>query len=401
MYIFKAAVVGAGAMGGSIAQVISYSGLPVVVKDIDQHALDLAREKAESIYQDRVRKGKMGASEVASKMALISYQLDYEGFDDVDIVIEAVPEKMSIKQAVYKELDAACHPGAIFASNTSALSISEMAAATKRPNKMIGMHFFNPANVMKLVEVIPGSQTDAETVQDVVSFSQDLRKIPVVVKECAGFLVNRLLGPYLNEAAYALQEGAATANQIDGQATGAGMPMGPFMLADMLGLDVCYDAAGTMYKAYGERFRPAEIMGKLYQHRKLGQKSGAGFYTYSDETPPSLEDLITEVQRETNLLTSDFAVDRIILPMVNEAIYALQEQVAGIGDINTAMMAGAGMRVGPLALADERGLDEILSRLEAYEQQFGARFTPAPMLREKVAAGELGKKSGKGFQEYS
>ncbi len=401
MFIFKAAVVGAGAMGGSIAQVISYSGLPVIVKDVDQGRLDAAMQKARSIYEDRVKKGKMNASQAEDRMALITPQLDYAGFDDVDIVIEAVPEKMSIKQAVFHELDIICHPGAILASNTSALSISEMAQVTERPNKVIGMHFFNPAHVMKLVEVIPGQQTDDETIEDVSNFARDLRKIAVVVKECPGFLVNRLLAPYLNEAAYALQEGAATTSQIDGAATQAGMPMGPFMLADMLGLDICYHAGATMYQAYGERMRPAELMQKMYAAGRLGQKAGRGFYTYGDDTPPSLDELITQVQRETGKLTQDFNVDRILLPMMNEAALALDEGIAGIADINTAMMAGAGMPVGPLAMADEIGLDEVLQRLEAYEQQFGPRFTPAPLLRRKVAAGELGKKSGRGFMEYA
>jgi 3-hydroxyacyl-CoA dehydrogenase len=401
LFIFKAAVVGAGAMGGSIAQVISYAGLPVVVKDVDQHQLDLAMQKAQGIYEDRVKKGKMNPSQVAEKMSLIIPQLTYDGFDDVDIVIEAVPEKMNIKQAVLRELDGVCHPGAIFASNTSALSISEMAEATNRPNKVIGMHFFNPAHVMKLVEVIPGQQTDDETIDDVSNFARDLRKIAVVVKECPGFLVNRLLAPYLNEAAYALQEGAASTNQIDGAATGAGMPMGPFMLSDMLGLDICYHAGKTMYEAYGERMRPAELMQAMYDAGRLGQKAGRGFYTYGDETPPTLDELITQIQRATGKLTKSFNVDRILLPMMNEAALALDEGIAGIADINTAMMAGAGMPVGPLAMADEMGLDEVLKRLEAYEQQFGPRFTPAPLIRQKVAAGELGKKSGHGFMEYA
>ncbi|MGQ9668210.1 MAG: 3-hydroxyacyl-CoA dehydrogenase family protein, partial [Anaerolineae bacterium] len=209
MYIFKAGVVGAGAMGSEIAQVISYSGLPVVLKDVDQAMLDKGMERIRDIYQRRVDKGKMSAGEMQSKLDLIQPTLTYDGFEDVDIVIEAVPEKMSIKQRVFAELDEVCPEGTIFASNTSALSISEMAAATKRPAKVIGMHFFNPAHVMKLVEIIPGLDTSQETVDDVVMFAESLRKIPVVVQECPGFLVNRLLMPYLNEAVKALEEGAA------------------------------------------------------------------------------------------------------------------------------------------------------------------------------------------------
>src|SRR3972149_5755617 len=180
MYIFKAAVVGAGAMGPGIAQVISYSGLPVVLKDVDQAVLDKGMAYVRKIYQGRVDKGKMSASEMDSKLSLVMPALDYSEFGDVDIVIEAVPEKMALKKKVLAELDAACPEGTIFASNTSALSITEMGAATTRPHKMVGMHFFNPAHVMKLVEIIRGEATDEETVQDVVTFTESLRKIPVV-----------------------------------------------------------------------------------------------------------------------------------------------------------------------------------------------------------------------------
>ncbi|MGB9592956.1 MAG: 3-hydroxyacyl-CoA dehydrogenase family protein, partial [Anaerolineae bacterium] len=236
MYIFKAAVVGAGAMGGGIAQVISFSGLPVVLKDIDQAALNKGMETIRNIYQSRVEKGKMSAGEMQSKLDLVTSTLTYDGFEDVDIVIEAVPEKMSIKKRVFAELDEVCPEHTIFASNTSALSISEMAAATKRPGKVIGMHFFNPAHVMKLVEIIPGLDTTQETIDDVVMFTESLRKIPVVVQECPGFLVNRLLMPYLNEAVYALQEGTETATNIDAAMRDFGWPMGPFQLMDMLGI---------------------------------------------------------------------------------------------------------------------------------------------------------------------
>ena len=178
MYIFKAGVVGAGTMGGEIAQVISFSGLPVVLKDVDQKMLDKGMETVRHIYQSRVDKGKMSAGEMESKIALVEPTLTYDGFADVDIVIEAVPEKMEIKKKVLAELDAVLPETAIFASNTSALSISEMAAATKRPGKVIGMHFFNPAHVMKLVEIIPGLETTQETIDDVVMFTESLRKLP-------------------------------------------------------------------------------------------------------------------------------------------------------------------------------------------------------------------------------
>jgi 3-hydroxyacyl-CoA dehydrogenase len=250
VYIFKAAVVGAGTMGGEIAQVITYSGLPVVMKDIDQAMLDKGMAKIRSIYQRRVDKGKMSEGDMQAKLDLVTPTLTYDEFGDVDIIVEAVPEKMAIKQAVLKELEEVCPEETIFASNTSALSISEMGAATGRPHKMVGMHFFNPAHVMKLVEVIPGLDTSEETVDDVVMFAEGLRKIPVVVQECPGFLVNRLLMPYLNEATKALEEGAATAAEIDQAVVTWGMPMGPFTLMDMLGIDVCGHVGDYLYSEY-------------------------------------------------------------------------------------------------------------------------------------------------------
>ena len=216
----------------------------------------------------------MSAGEMQSKLDLITPTLDYGEFADVDIVIEAVPEKMSLKQRIFQELDKVCPEGTIYASNTSALSITEMGRATQRPQKMIGMHFFNPAHVMKLVEIIKGEDTDPETVDDLVAFTESLRKIPVVVKECPGFLVNRLLMPYLNEATLCLQEGAATAQEIDDAMTAYGWPMGPFTLMDFLGLDVCYDVGAYLYSQYGERMKGAVMFEKLYQGRPLRRESG-------------------------------------------------------------------------------------------------------------------------------
>jgi 3-hydroxyacyl-CoA dehydrogenase len=295
MYIFKAGVVGAGAMGAGIAQVISYSGLPVVLKDVDQKMLDKGLEHIRSIYEGRVEKGKMSAGEMQSKLDLITPTLDYGEFADVDIVIEAVPEKMSLKQRIFQDLDKVCPEGTIYASNTSALSITEMGRATQRPQKMIGMHFFNPAHVMKLVEIIKGEDTDPETVDDLVAFTESLRKIPAVVKECPGFLVNRLLMPYLNEATICLQEGAATAQEIDDAMTAYGWPMGPFTLMDFLGLDVCYDVGEYLHAQYGERMKGAVMFEKLYQAGRYGEKVGAGFYGYGDNTDEPVKVMVAEL----------------------------------------------------------------------------------------------------------
>ncbi|MEJ5199208.1 MAG: 3-hydroxyacyl-CoA dehydrogenase [Anaerolineae bacterium] len=403
MYIFKAGVVGAGTMGGEIAQVISFSGLPVVLKDIDQAMLDKGMATIRRIYQSRVDKGRMSAGEMESKLALIEPTLSYDSFSDVDIVIEAVPEKMAIKKQVFAELEEVVPSTTIFASNTSALSISEMAAATKRPAKVIGMHFFNPAHVMKLVEVIPGLETSQETIDDVVMFTESLRKLPVVVQECPGFLVNRLLMPYLNEATYCLQEGAATASEIDRAVVEFGMPMGPFTLMDMLGIDVCQYVGEYLYSEYGPRMEPAKLFYKLMEAGRLGEKAGKGFYGYGDESDEPVRQMIASFGRDPN---SVFSIERVMYPLINEAVLALQEHIASINDIDLAMVAGTGMtyhgeRKGPLAIADIIGLDVVLSKLEQFHAQYGERFRPARLLRTKVRAGHLGVKVGRGFHEYA
>jgi len=407
MYIFKAGVVGAGAMGSGIAQVITFSGLPVVLKDVNKELVDKGMEKIRDIYQSRVDKGKMSAGEMQAKMDMVIPTTSYADFSDVDIVIEAVPEKMAIKQQLFAELDKVCPEGTIFASNTSALSISEMAAATNRSPKVIGMHFFNPAHVMKLVEIIPGLDTSQETVDDVVMFTESLRKIPVVVQECPGFLVNRLLMPYLNEAVLTVQEGAATAQEIDEAMTEFGWPMGPFTLMDMLGLDVCADVGQYLYSEYGERMKGADLFEKLVKAGRLGEKSGAGFYGYGGETEEPVKKMIKELQAEGKTQKgTEFSADRLMMPMINEAVFCVMENIGKISDIDMAMIAGTGMsyhgeRLGPLELADTIGLDVVVDKLEGLRQKYGERFRPARLLKTKIRAGHLGKKSGKGFKEYT
>ena len=407
MYIFKAAVVGAGAMGAEIAQVISFSGLPVVLKDVDQAMLDKGLARILKIYQGRVDKGKMSPGDVESKMSLITPALTYDDFADVDIVIEAVPERMGIKHAVFQQLAGVLPESAIIASNTSALSISEMGAASGRAAKMVGMHFFNPAHVMKLVEVIPGLDTAQETVDDVVAFAESLRKLPVVVQECPGFLVNRLLMPYLNEAVLALEEGEAPAADIDAAMQAWGMPLGPFFMMDMIGLDVCADVGQYLQEEYGERMRGAALFPLLVKAGRLGEKNGAGFYGYGSANDDPVKDMIAELQRTGAVKPSGqtFDPDRLMLPLINEAALCLQEHIASPADIDMSMVAGTGMthageRMGPLAVADRIGLDQVCARLEALQARYGERFRPARLLRTKVRAGHLGQAAGRGFHEY-
>src|SRR3990167_4712360 len=269
MFIYKAAVVGAGTMGAEIAQTISFSGIPVVLKDVDQAQVDKGLATVRKIYQRRVDRGKMTVEEMGSKLALVQGATDYAPLKDADLVVEAVPEKLELKQRIFRELDEAVQPSAVLASNTSSLSISALGAATGRPHLVVGMHFFYPAHIMKLVEVIPGLDTSEETVTDVTTFAESLRKLPIRVNECPGFLVNRLLMPYLNEAAYCLQEGISTPKAIDEAMAAFGMPLGPFALVDTLGFDVCHHVVNILEDAYYPRMEPAAIWAMIFQKGRL------------------------------------------------------------------------------------------------------------------------------------
>lgn len=406
MYIYKTAVVGAGAMGAEIAQVISFSGLPVVLKDVDQARVNHGLEAIRKIYQRRVDRGKMTQEEMEKKVMLVNGSTSYDALKDADLVVEAVPEIMALKQQIFRELDGILPESSIIASNTSSLSISALGGVTKRPHKVIGMHFFYPAHIMKLIEVIPGLETAEETVGDILSFSESLRKLPVRVNECAGFLVNRILMPYLNEAAFCLQEGAAESRQIDEAMVAFGFPMGPFTLVDNLGFDVCKEVVNILLDAYGPRMTPAGIWDRLHALKRLGVKSGGGFYLYGDkagEPDLQLEKLLKECRMQ-NKTPSEFSPHRLVLPLINEAIRCLEEHVCTAADVDLSVIAGLGFpqdKGGILHYADAVGLDVVLAELVALTQRYGERFWPSPLLKRMVAAGRLGKKAKKGFFEYA
>jgi 3-hydroxyacyl-CoA dehydrogenase/enoyl-CoA hydratase/3-hydroxybutyryl-CoA epimerase len=409
MHIFKAGILGAGTMGAEIALVIGANGLPVVLKDVNAAILDKGVEHIRAILHRRSAKGTLSEADMAKTLSLIMPSLDYESLSDVDIVIEAVPEEIAIKKAVLHELEAVVPETTIFASNTSALSISELASATRRPAKVIGLHFFNPAAVMKLVEVIPGLETSNETLDDVVAFAKLLGKAPIAVRECPGFLVNRLLFPYLNEAARCLQEGAATADEIDAAAVDFGMPIGPLALMDMLGLDVCLHISDYLYEQYGPRMEPPRLYAELVAAGRLGKKVGGGIRVVGGEGVEPVEAIIAArgpAAEERLARIGEFSAERLIYPLLNEAVWSLQECIAPPHDVDLAMVTGAGMtfggsRNGPLTIADEIGLDVLLAGLMGFHERQGERFRPAWLLRAKVGAGHVGVRVGRGFHEYA
>jgi 3-hydroxyacyl-CoA dehydrogenase len=291
VFVFKAAVVGAGTMGGEIAQVVAAAGIPVVLKDVKQEFVDAGVAKAREVTQAQL--GGLVAKEKISQedadrqleevLGRISGATDYEGFGDVDFVIEAVPERMEIKQAVFGELDELTPGHAILASNTSSLSVTEMAEATLRPDKVCGFHFFYPASMMRLIEVIEGEETSEETLQAAANFAQALRKTPIRCGEVPGFVVNRILNSSVSEVWRVTEEEGLDVEEVDNLIKDSGAtPMGPFFLTDLLGLDTVLHVAEHLRESYGDRFYVMSKMKELVEAGNLGQKTGKGFYEHGN-----------------------------------------------------------------------------------------------------------------------
>jgi 3-hydroxyacyl-CoA dehydrogenase len=281
MFVFKAAVVGAGTMGGEIAQTIANAEIPVVLKDIAPELVDQGIEKARSVWQPRVEQGKMDEQELEQKLALITGTTEYDAFGDVDFVIEAVPERMDVKQAVFAELDEATPGHAILASNTSSLSITEMGEATSRPDKVVGFHYFYPASMMRLIEVIEGDDTSSDTAQAAASFAQRIRKVPIRCAEAPGFVVNRILNSSVSELWRFQEESGIEVEELDRLvAESRAAPMGPFFLTDLLGLDTVLHVAEYLRDCYGERFHVHSRLRELVANGDLGAKTGRGFYEH-------------------------------------------------------------------------------------------------------------------------
>jgi 3-hydroxyacyl-CoA dehydrogenase len=281
MFVFKAAVVGAGTMGGEIAQTIANVDIPVVLKDVEEKFVDAGLDKARSLWQGRVDAGRMEAAELERRIGLITGATDYDGFGDVDFVIEAVPERMKIKQVVFSELDEVTPGHAILSSNTSSLSITEMGECTSRPDKVVGFHFFYPASVMRLIEVIEGEDTSTETAQAAMAFAQAIRKMPIRCGEAPGFVVNRILNSSVSELWRVQEETGVDVKEIDRiVAKSKAAPMGPFFLTDLLGLDTVLHVAEHLHESYGDRFFIHKQMQELVAAGDLGAKTGKGFYEH-------------------------------------------------------------------------------------------------------------------------
>ncbi|MCS7118807.1 MAG: 3-hydroxyacyl-CoA dehydrogenase NAD-binding domain-containing protein [Archaeoglobaceae archaeon] len=382
----KISILGAGAMGHGIAQVCATAGYEVRVRDIKQDFLDRAKDAIEKNLAKAVSKGKISGEKAKEVMGRIKFTLSVEeAVKEADLVIEAVPEIMDLKKQVFAEVQRFAKKECIFASNTSGLSITELGNSTDRPEKFLGLHFFNPPVVMQLVEVIKGEKTSEETVKIAVEFVKSIGKVPVIVKkDVAGFIVNRILVPYLTLAIDDLDKGIAKPEQIDSVFLSKySFPMGPIELSDFIGLDILYFAG----KQWG--FLPiSNALREKFEKKELGMKTGKGFYDWSAGRPK-----IAKIEGYDEL--------RLIALMVNIAAELMELGVADAKEIDTAMKLGTNMPKGVCELGDEIGLDVILSKLEQLHKEKGYEIIrPREMLRKMVFEGKLGVKTGRGFYDY-
>jgi 3-hydroxyacyl-CoA dehydrogenase len=393
----KVAVIGAGAMGAGIAQVLAAASLDVVLIDIKTEFVEGGLKRISSAFDSQIKKGKLSPEEKERILSRIKGSIDNRDASDADLVVEAIIEERTIKGNLFRSLNQICAPATVFATNTSTLSVTDLATLSGRPHRFLGLHFFNPVFAMKLVEVIPGLDTSEDVVSDAVSAMKGIRKVPIIVQDCPGFLVNRILLAYMNETLLAAREGISP-EFIDSEAKKAGFPMGPLELSDMVGWDVSLHTFPVLHNGYGERFPFPTLVQKLNDAGRLGMKAGKGVYVNG-----RIDDEFRAMTEPTG--TKPFSMDRLILRQVNEAVYCLQEGVASPEDIDRAMVLGTGFPNdngigGPLHWADERGLDEILKVLEELSEDTPTRFWPHHLLKTYVWGGRLGRKTGRGFFEY-
>lgn len=384
--IKKCGVIGAGVMGGGIAQILSDKNITVRLKDINYDALGKGLKAAADIYGQAVKRRKIKKSEAELRMSRISTTLDYSGFQNADCVIEAVVENMDIKKKVFAELGSQVPEHAILCTNTSALSVTEMAKVAKNPGRVIGLHFFNPVNRMPLIEIIHTEMTSPETIAATLELTKRLGKTPIIVKDSSGFLVNRILLGYINEAARIWEEGMPF-TAIDRIVTNFGMPMGPFILSDEVGLDVGLKVLHILHENLGDRFKPISAFEKIYQKKLLGKKSGKGFYIHKKGKRPApnaeVEDTLNGVKKYS--VSESEALTRMMYVMINEAARCLEEKIiddASVVDVG--MIMGTGFppfRGGLLRYADSIGPGKIVNELLQLREKYSAdRFRPCRYL---------------------
>lgn len=382
-------VLGAGTMGGGIAYVAADKGVFVRLKDISTDAIAKGFEAARKIWDKKIKRRRMTQYELNEKLGHISGGTDYAGFKQLDVVVEAIVENMDIKKKVIEETANHLKEDCVFATNTSSLSVTEMAKAHPRPENFVGMHFFSPVHMMPLVEVIRGPESGDKATATVFNLAKRMGKIPVVVKDAPGFLVNRLLVPYMMEAAFYLQEGASIERVDKVFVKKFGMPMGPFELMDSVGLDVCVKVSKIFKESLGERVELPDLLLKLEKTDRLGQKNGKGFYKYEKGRKTEADQSVYSdlgLGSPTDPLSDEELIGRAMYNMINEAALVLLEEqvVANAEDLDLAMIMGTGFppfRGGLLRWADKEGTEKIVDDLEVFATKYGARFKPTTPLR--------------------
>lgn len=397
MQIKRAAVIGGGAMGGSIAHLLSSVGIECFIKDIEQKFIDKAVEHSAEIYAKLVKKGKMEQKKAGELQGLLrgSVKYDKKFMAEVDLVIEAVPEIMKLKQDIFAELEGICPERTILASNTSTLSLTEISKKLKDSSRFVGLHFFNPAHIMKLVEVIYDENTSKDTIDTMMAFSSRIGKEPIKVKNGPGFVVNRILMPYMNEAVFSLMEGEGTVEEIDEEMAAFGMPMGPFALWDLVGLDVGLHASKTLDEAYGFRTPIPELLKVLEKKKALGQKTGKGFYDYSSGTKaPSkdVEDFLKKWWKDNQTSDLAFSPERLMAVQIREALSILEDGLASANDIDTGMVYGTNFPTkvawGPLHFAENIGWDIVSDLMDSLASEYGPERFTAPGMISDLAKGQ-------------
>ena len=397
--VAKAAVIGMGSMGTGIAHALIIAGVPVVVLDEDTAAVEKGTGRIRAAVQKRVDQGKLAGNRAEGMLGLLAAAADWPEIADADLVIEAVFEDVAVKRAVIRRIEAACAADTIVASNTSTISLDVLAEGMQRPERLVGMHFFNPAHRMPLVEVVRRDATPGAVLAATVAFAKRLRKTPVVVRNREGFLVNRLFIPYLKEAFWLLEEGADP-RAIDAAMVAFGFPMGPLVLIDMAGLDILVLTDRVLSDAFPRHGPLSQVAVRLVDGGRLGQKSGSGVYRYEkgDRTPHPSEAtarIIAEVQHETGRTPREVGADemtrRLVLRMVGEAFHVLAEGIAQReSDLDAATVLGMGFpdfRGGVVKYARDLGLSNVLADLDELAARCGERFLPPGLLREMEGAG--------------
>jgi 3-hydroxyacyl-CoA dehydrogenase len=402
--IARVGIIGAGTMGGGIAMACANAGLNVLLKDVSAERLDRGLATIRRNYDFSLRRGRLAQEAIDERLSRIRTTLDYTGFDTADVIIEAAVEEIALKQRIFREIDAVAKADCVLGTNTSTLDIDAIASATSRRGSVVGLHFFSPANVMRLLEIVRGAETTPVVLATAMALGKKLGKVGVVVGNCPGFVGNRMMFPYMYESQFLVEEGA-TPEQVDRALTGFGMAMGMFAVDDMAGIDVAQHVKRALGHFQDPAVRRPLVQDRLFEMGRLGQKTGKGWYRYDEARKARPDPEVTELIRveatqagiPQRAFSDEQIVDRTVYALINEGARALEEGYAlRASDIDVIYVNGYGFpswRGGPMLHADLVGLPHVLQRITSFHREFGTRWTPAPLLQRLADEGRT-------FREY-